>query len=564
MKIWTAALACGALAGGAALGTLPAQAQGTTFPDVPANHWAYQAVQDLADKGYVKGYPDGRFLGKRDLTRYEFATVIDRIVQTVNDLNTKVGAIPTTPTGTPVTQDDLNKIQALVDSFKAQLDTIQSNVTNLTDQLDALRQDVLDTKALANKAQDTANNSYGAGANRKFTISGYVQARYESTGSGNNTLFPRGGAFAPGSYNGTYDQGNNSQSFLVRRARLKVAGAITGNTKYGIQIDTSGATGAAVSPTNQQVTVRESYVAYTFGNGDSTLNPTVTAGLFANPYGYQLFSSAANILSPERPLAFNEGGQGIWANEDYVLGAQIGYNTQRQLVFLPSGLHLSYSAVNPNGRATDNQTRHIDSIYRANYQTPNKELGLGVSYYDGEVSNGTGTTFREPKKQLFGVDGQLQTPAGFFLNAEYETGKYETRSYFGPPNASGLATFVTDPYVKNNQIAGYYVQGGWTFNQTGAHPLTLAASYDALYRSHSAHNDTGNIYAGTVNSITEGYSSGGGSYDDTNLGYGVLYNLDRATRLRVWYEQPFAVAHAYNAPTPQRIGLFTTELQVKF
>ena len=55
-------LTAGAVIGGAA----PAQAQGTQFPDVPANHWAYQAVMDLANKGYVKGYPDGQFLGKRE------------------------------------------------------------------------------------------------------------------------------------------------------------------------------------------------------------------------------------------------------------------------------------------------------------------------------------------------------------------------------------------------------------------------------------------------------------------------------------------------------------------
>jgi len=44
-----------------------------SFPDVPQNHWAYQAVTDLASKGYVKGYPEGVFLGQRVMTRYEFA-----------------------------------------------------------------------------------------------------------------------------------------------------------------------------------------------------------------------------------------------------------------------------------------------------------------------------------------------------------------------------------------------------------------------------------------------------------------------------------------------------------
>lgn len=45
-------------------------------PDVPGNHWAYTYVQTLADKGYLKGYPDGEFKGNRALTRYEYAAII--------------------------------------------------------------------------------------------------------------------------------------------------------------------------------------------------------------------------------------------------------------------------------------------------------------------------------------------------------------------------------------------------------------------------------------------------------------------------------------------------------
>jgi hypothetical protein len=51
------------------------------FPDVPANHWAYQAVQAMANTGLIEGYPDGEFKGDRTLTRYEFAQVIYRALQ---------------------------------------------------------------------------------------------------------------------------------------------------------------------------------------------------------------------------------------------------------------------------------------------------------------------------------------------------------------------------------------------------------------------------------------------------------------------------------------------------
>lgn len=60
----------------------------TLFPDIPTNHWAYEAVSDLSRRGLVEGYPDGTFGGDRMLTRYEFAQIVYRAIQdgvAVND-----------------------------------------------------------------------------------------------------------------------------------------------------------------------------------------------------------------------------------------------------------------------------------------------------------------------------------------------------------------------------------------------------------------------------------------------------------------------------------------------
>lgn len=53
----------------------------TLFPDVAENHWAYQYVRSLVRKGLIEGYPDGEFKGDRMMTRYEFAAVVYRIVE---------------------------------------------------------------------------------------------------------------------------------------------------------------------------------------------------------------------------------------------------------------------------------------------------------------------------------------------------------------------------------------------------------------------------------------------------------------------------------------------------
>lgn len=53
----------------------------TMFPDVPENHWAYEAVEAMAKSGLVKGYPDGEFKGDRTMTRYEFAQIVYNAIQ---------------------------------------------------------------------------------------------------------------------------------------------------------------------------------------------------------------------------------------------------------------------------------------------------------------------------------------------------------------------------------------------------------------------------------------------------------------------------------------------------
>jgi hypothetical protein len=55
------------------------------FPDVPANHWAFEALTQLAKDGYLKGYPGGKFLGQRPMTRYEVAFLVNQAVSALKD-----------------------------------------------------------------------------------------------------------------------------------------------------------------------------------------------------------------------------------------------------------------------------------------------------------------------------------------------------------------------------------------------------------------------------------------------------------------------------------------------
>ena len=81
MKKILALAAAAALAGG-----LSAMAA-NPFSDVTPDDWAYQAVSDLSDQGVVEGYPDGTFKGERNMTRYELAQIIARLMAKEDQLN---------------------------------------------------------------------------------------------------------------------------------------------------------------------------------------------------------------------------------------------------------------------------------------------------------------------------------------------------------------------------------------------------------------------------------------------------------------------------------------------
>lgn len=66
----TLVLAAGAIA--------PAMAQ-DNFPNVPANHWAYDALARMKADGILVGYPDGMYHGTRPASRYELAVAINAV-----------------------------------------------------------------------------------------------------------------------------------------------------------------------------------------------------------------------------------------------------------------------------------------------------------------------------------------------------------------------------------------------------------------------------------------------------------------------------------------------------
>ncbi|MFD1138828.1 S-layer homology domain-containing protein [Paenibacillus urinalis] len=97
MKKQMSLVLAGALLSANILGSsLPVSAANSKFRDVPSTHWANQSIYSAVEKGYFKGYSDGTFRPKANITRAEFAALIARVadyetVQSTDDFSDMKG-----------------------------------------------------------------------------------------------------------------------------------------------------------------------------------------------------------------------------------------------------------------------------------------------------------------------------------------------------------------------------------------------------------------------------------------------------------------------------------------
>jgi len=119
------------------------------FKDLDKDHWAYQAVVDLQQKGILIGYPGDYFKGKRTLTRYEFAIAIRRLLDhlppgTPGPQGDAGAPGPPGPSGSagPDYGPQIDEIKRLVDEFKNELAAQGVRIGDIEKRLDALTKDV--------------------------------------------------------------------------------------------------------------------------------------------------------------------------------------------------------------------------------------------------------------------------------------------------------------------------------------------------------------------------------------------------------------------------------------
>ena len=146
------------------------------FSDVPRDHWAYNAISDLESMGFMIGYPDGTFQGKRSLSRYEFSVAIAKILSYLDSKEINMSGfvkkselsgyakefsankdVDLTPY---VTKDALNQLEALFKEFQSELSALGVDVNLLRSDLNALNARVSELEINSARLQITGEVNF--------------------------------------------------------------------------------------------------------------------------------------------------------------------------------------------------------------------------------------------------------------------------------------------------------------------------------------------------------------------------------------------------------------------
>ncbi len=545
--------------------------------DVPQDHWAYKAVEELAQKGLVKGYPpQGNFIGKRVVSRYEMAVIVQRVLARVEELIAQARPRDVAPQPLPqpgVTPAQLADIRRLVDEFRTELTVMRTDIQKVQGQLDELRkmvgQAATDAAEAKKVAQETALNlkdltetlgifrgeyealqkNYNA---RK--LSGYIQGRFEAFYKGNSAMFPEAGGGGTGQSPGTGGPavGGPDYGFLVRRARLKFGGPLTTRTDWVGQIDI---------PTTGAVALKDAFI--NVADLPLPTNTIATFGLFATPFGYELPHSSSSRESPERSAGFADstaplaiyktvvnatGGTitpgsvlPLFFGQDRDVGAAVAWMSPN---ILNPTTRVSLGVFNGEGRAAGgvrNQNRVLDLVGRAETSLFGQSLDVGVSGYYGmaSVRRGSGTPqqpFVNARRVYGGVYARWISPWKTVFRAEWMGGEHEMT----PDRAQ---------FLDGNHAQAYYLAISHPFGNR----LEGSVKYDEYFPIAAS-----GVFAGGL---------GRPALLTKTLQGGFLYHVDDATRFRLWYAQGlrgYDPSVAATSPFRRKLGLFTAEIQVRY
>jgi hypothetical protein len=244
--------------------TASAQEMSKEFPDVATNHWAYAALQKLAQAGVLEGYaPHGDYLGNKPMTRYEFAVALARALQNLpqpttapavdlGPLTNRVAALEARPQG--ISRQDLNDaIDSLRKEFGDELKTIDARLDNDEGRISALENRVVAPNPLTISVgivHHAGTSNYISDSNiptRPF-LDGFT-----------NPATPGFAAFP--THTGNYFASQSDEKYAYTDVEVRLQDRVTDRLSVNAALRSLGSTGEDpwVGDTGSNVYVREAY-----------------------------------------------------------------------------------------------------------------------------------------------------------------------------------------------------------------------------------------------------------------------------------------------------------------
>ncbi|MBI3038489.1 S-layer homology domain-containing protein [bacterium] len=185
-------------------------ASANPFSDVPFSHWAYDAVNKLASKGLLQGYPDGTFKGEKHVTRYALAMVTAKLYANIEQMMEKgLG-------DNLVTKADLQTLEKLTVEFADELALLGVKVTALEDDMQVVKEDV----SVLKKDVEGIKDYMAKGGMEKVKLSGDMLVRHSSLIHNRDWAFDARG---PATLGGVGGNTNNSQTQTELRFQFKAS-----------------------------------------------------------------------------------------------------------------------------------------------------------------------------------------------------------------------------------------------------------------------------------------------------------------------------------------------------
>jgi hypothetical protein len=540
-----------ALAGGAPAAastvTAPAEvAQSNPFSDVPADSWAFAAIQQLAADGLIKGYPSGTFKGNRPMTRYEAAVLTDRAVVALEAMLAK------DDTAAKVNASDVQAVKKLVDEFSSELKAVEKDVAALKARVDTLDQTVgslnKNVGAINNLRLPAVHLYYFVRAPGSFNENVSAQNGPMGLATANGGLanvpagatMPNGVAFTTGS-NPSGTAGEISQAALTtgdythgaayQVMRAKLVGTIDSHFSYAARIDyfyyMDNSAGKSITVPN-----------YCIGAACAVDYPN-NAGVRIN-YAFMQYNSPGGFYAQggRFPQLYSAGG---WSPglgySNFQNGVQLGYTDPRG-VYYPNGR--GFDASVGYGVGTPSASNPIVGVVPSPSEQAvwghvqyafDKHLTLGVAE---DINSGYKTTLWNPSALLTYPSGPLTghpivNAAGFPI-----TGAYQATSV---PIASGsmYGTYRINQYLAvDGEVQHRFGNDPFTgtaWQQSNSFWGELMLGRNPLIDS-SAPGGTNWAVLGYVGA---GFNSTGADADINAFPYALDYGTPDANGYRIWY-----------------------------